>query len=88
MKKEIESKSFTVVLNGESRIRYDSTEDTQYLWAVGMAGEIQVMRKILHTQFSAVIREDRIRVFADGRWVEVEVHDDEEDDDTNPVLVA
>ena len=77
-KKEIESKRFTVHLKDGTSLEYKPSEDTKYLWAIGMAGEIQIMRRLIHTQISAIIREDRVLVIADREWVRVEVFDDED----------
>jgi hypothetical protein len=82
MNKEIEAVDFRVHFqDGREPETYRSTEADQFLWVVGMTGELAIVNTVTNTQFSVKVSENRIRTIANGVWAEVEVLWDVEVDD-------
>ncbi len=53
---------------------YKDTDDTEYTWQVGMAGELIIYYKKLHKVISNAEIEGGIQtVFASGQWTRVDV---------------
>jgi hypothetical protein len=78
--KEVEAKNFRVYWSNlsEDYTDYVQTEETMYMWAVGMCGELNIQRAVFHTKFAVQIEESRIKCVSSGNWTSVEVLDSDE----------
>jgi hypothetical protein len=80
--KEVEAVDFRVHFqDGREPETYRSTAEDQYLWVIGMAGELAIVNSIVNTQFSVKVAENRVRTINHHVWAEVEVLREEEADD-------
>jgi hypothetical protein len=76
--KQVEARDFKVYFRDGTDEVWTQGPDKQYMWAVGMTGELNIQEAIFHTKFAAKISESRIRCYAHEVWGVVEVLDDEE----------
>lgn len=69
--KELVAVPFEVLLMSGERIKFYPTDTHKYYYVVGMSGELAIFCKELHKTFSVELRDNRIHVFANGSWTEV-----------------
>lgn len=78
--KKVEAKNFRVQWSNlaEDFTDYNQSDETMYMWSVGLTGELNIQRAVFHTKFAAKIEESRVLCVSSGNWVSVTVFDDEE----------
>lgn len=74
--KQVEAKDFTIHFRDGTSQRWNQSAEKQYMWMVGMTGEMNIQEAVFHTKFAAKISESRIRCYAHEVWGWVEIHDE------------
>lgn len=72
----VEAKSFVIRLVDGEEVRYISDEEKEYQWAPTGSGAIMVMKRTKHKMFGAVLKDERVRLFNQHVWDEVEAIED------------